>query len=241
VTALRLLVTRPEPEALRTAEVLRGLGHDVLVVPLLHFVSVANADLGEGPWTAVLMTSANAARAIARHPRLRDLLGLPVLAVGDRSAEAAREAGFETVASADGEAGDLARVAAAQLAGTAGRVIYLAGEDRAADLAGALAADGVAVHTVVVYRMVAAEVLPAEAAAALSSRRIDGVLHYSRRSAETYLRCVEAAGLSAEATMAAHYCLSAEIAAPLVAAGAATVRIASRPNEKSLLALIGSA
>ena len=32
---MRLLVTRPEPDATRTAETLRARGHDVLVAPLL--------------------------------------------------------------------------------------------------------------------------------------------------------------------------------------------------------------
>ena len=241
MTALRLLVTRPEPDALRTAGALRDRRHQVLLAPLLHFAPVANADLGAGPWAGLLMSSANAARAMVRHPGLRDLRPLPVLAVGDRSAEAARAAGFANVTSAAGDAGDLTRIAAGQFGGTGARLLYLAGEDRAADLEAALRAHDIAVDTVVIYRMAAAAALPAETAAALAQRRIDGVLHYSRRSAEIYLRCVAAAGLDAAATVPAHYCLSDEIAAPLLAAGAAIVRIAPQPNEKSLLALVGNA
>jgi uroporphyrinogen-III synthase len=241
VTALRLLLTRPEPDALRTAAALCDRGHQVLLAPLLNFAPVANADLGAGPWAGLLMSSANAARAMAGHPRLRDLRPLPVLAVGDRSAEAARAAGFANVTSAAGDAGDLTRVAAGQFGGAGVRLLYLAGEDRAVDLEPALRAHDIAVDTVVVYRMEADAALPAEIAAALSQRRIDGVLHYSRRSAEIYLRCVAAAGLDAAATVPAHYCLSDEIAAPLLAAGAVIVRIAPQPNEKSLLALVGNA
>jgi uroporphyrinogen-III synthase len=145
------------------------------------------------------------------------------------------------VTSAAGDAGDLTRVAAGQFGGAGARLLYLAGEDRAVDLEPALRAHDIAVDTVVVYRMEADAALPAEIAAALSQRRIDGVLHYSRRSAEIYLRCVAAAGLDAAATVPAHYCLSDEIAAPLLAAGAVIVRIAPQPNEKSLLALVGNA
>jgi uroporphyrinogen-III synthase len=241
VTALRLLLTRPEPDALRTAAALRDRGHQVLLAPMLQFAPVANADLGAGPWAGLLISSANAARAMARHPRLRNLRPLPVLAVGDRSAEAARAAGFANVASAAGDAGDLTRVAAEQFGGTGARLLYLAGEDRAVDLQTALRAHDIAVDTVVVYRMAAAEALVAETATALSEHRIDGVLHYSRRSAEIYLRCAAASGLDAAATAPAHFCLSAKAAAPLLAAGAATVRIAPQPNETSLLALVGHA
>ena len=238
---MRLLLTRPEPDASRTAAGLRARGHEVLLAPLLQFAAVANANLGSGPWAGVLMTSANAARAIAQHPRREELIALPVLAVGDRSAEAARDAGFREVGSAGGDADELLRLAPAHFGGAGARLLYLAGEDRAADLAGALRTRDVTVDTVVIYRMVAAEILPAAIATALSAGRIDGVLHYSRRSAETFLRCTEASRLAREASVATHYCLSAEVAAPLVDAGAARVRVAARPNEDALLALIGDA
>ena len=44
---MRLLVTRPEPDAARTAEALRARGHEVLVAPLLRVETIA-ADFG-GP------------------------------------------------------------------------------------------------------------------------------------------------------------------------------------------------
>ncbi len=50
---------------------------------------------------AILATSANGVRALARRSRARDL---PVFAVGPQTAEAAREAGFANVKSADGDA-----------------------------------------------------------------------------------------------------------------------------------------
>ena len=66
---MRLLVTRPEPDNVRTAAALRAKGHEVVLAPLLHIEAVADADLGAPPWAAILLTSANGARAIADHPR----------------------------------------------------------------------------------------------------------------------------------------------------------------------------
>ena len=60
--------------------------------------------------------AANGARALARATQRRDL---PVLAVGDATARAAREAGFESVTSAGGDVGDLAPLAAARCAPSA--------------------------------------------------------------------------------------------------------------------------
>jgi uroporphyrinogen-III synthase len=112
---MRLLVTRPEPDAARTAEVLRAQGHTVLVAPLMRTETIA-ADFG-GPFAAVLLTSANAARALAAHPRKAELLALPAFAVGARSAEAARDTGFTQVTSADGALGDLVRLIAPRFGG----------------------------------------------------------------------------------------------------------------------------
>lgn len=232
---MRLLVTRPQPEAERTAQALRARGHAALAAALLRVEAVA-ADFGQGPFAAVLTTSANAPRAIARHPRLAELCRLPLLTVGRRSAEAARAVGFTDVTSAEGNARDLGALAARRFAGTGGVLIYLAGEDRAADLAQHL--PGLSVRTVVTYRAVALEAFPPAAQAALAAGEIDGVLHFSRRSAMALVQCAERAGLLNLVLKLSHYCLSAEIAAPLAAAGAATIRIAARPEEVALIELI---
>ena len=231
---MRLLVTRPEPDGERTAAELRAVGHEVLLAPLLRIEMIAGAELGAGPWAAILLTSANGARALARHPRRAELTGLPVLAVGRSSADAARTAGFTDVESADGDGRDLARLAAARFAGSTKPLLYLAGEDRARDLAGELA--GLPVRTVAVYRAVKAESLPSEVRAALEAGRIDGVLHFSRRSVENYLEC--ARPVLERALAPVHYCLSARAAEPLKAAGASKIVIAPRPDEQALLALV---
>src|SRR5262249_54469056 len=158
------------------------------LAPVLRVEIDAQAALGGGPWGAVLITSANAVRAVAEHPRRGELFAVPVFAVGRRSAEAARAAGFAEVASADGGADDLARRVAARAA--AGRpnhpLLWLAGEDRAGDLGAALAPHGIDVYTAVVYRAVAETALPAAVRDALAAGTVDGVLHYSRRSADAF-------------------------------------------------------
>ncbi|MEA2878474.1 MAG: uroporphyrinogen-III synthase [Hyphomicrobiales bacterium] len=231
---MRLLVTRPEPDATQTARTLRARGHDMLVVPLLRTQTIDVAF--SGPYAAVLMTSANAARALASHPRAAELTRLPALTVGARSAEAARAAGFGDVTSADGALGDLVALAASRFAG--GSLLYLAGEDRAGDLAGELAAHGVTVETAVIYRAVAAERLPAELQQALSNAQLDGALHYSRRSVTTLIELSRAAGVLDGLLDLAHTCLSDEVAAPLRNAGAGRISVAPHPDETALIGLL---
>ena len=232
---MRLLVTRPEPDATRTAETLRARRHEVLVAPLLAMLPIAPQITG--PYDAVLMTSASAARALAAHPRANELARLPCLTVGNRTAEAARAAGFTHVQSADGALDDLARLAVAKKPRSA-RLIYLAGEDRAGDLAGELGRHGIAVDTVVIYRALAAEKLPAHLTEALKRGGLDGALHYSRRSVATLLALARHSGAVTALTDIIHYCLSVEVAVPLREAGATRTKIAARPEEASLLALI---
>src|SRR3954452_25423744 len=71
---MRLLVTRPEPDATRTAETLRARGHAVLVAPLFSMQSIEAQFAGS--YDGVLMTSANAARALAAHPHAGELTPL---------------------------------------------------------------------------------------------------------------------------------------------------------------------
>jgi uroporphyrinogen-III synthase len=186
------------------------------------------------------MTSANAAHAIERHSRRLEVTRLPVLTVGRRTAEAARAAGFTDIASANGAEQALAHLIGTCLA-RGNKVLYLAGEDRAGDLATAVAPHGVRVETVVVYRAVAADRLPEPAAAALRAGEVNGVLHFSRRSAVIYLDCARAAGVLDSALKPFHYCLSNVVAEPLVAAGARRVMIAQSPEENALLELVAPA
>jgi len=241
VRTVRLLVTRPQEDGERTAATLRERGHAVLVAPLLRIESLATADLGPGPFAAVLTTSVNAARAVTQHARIGELRRLPLYTVGQRSAEAAGAAGFAAVHSADGDVHNLVAVVARRLAGTAAPLLYLAGEDRTADLTEELGRHGLSVHTAVIYRAAAAERLPAATARAIAAGDLDGVLHYSRRSAAAFVHCSSAARLSEQSLRLTHHCLSAQVAAPLIDAGAATIRLAARPDEEALLELVGSA
>ncbi len=233
---MRVAVTRPQADSERTASVLRARGHEVLVAPLLRVEPVA-ADI-RNAWAAVIITSANAAAAIAAHPARAALIKLPVFAVGRRSADAARAAGFADVTPAGGDVRDLVRLIAERRADAKGPLLYLAGEDRAADLIGELTTHGIAAEMAVVYRA-AAVPFPDALIAALKAGEVDAVLHFSRRSADNYLAGAAAAGIAEQAKAVRHLCLSAPIAAPLRAAGASRVAVAARPDEASMIELLG--
>src|SRR5262249_49599259 len=109
-------------------------------MPMLRVEMSSEADLGRGPWAALVMTSANAARAIAAHRRVQELRSLPVFVVGRRTAEAARAAGFDDVVSADGDAAGLAQLIVRRAASADAPLLYLAGEDRTGEIEAVLSA-----------------------------------------------------------------------------------------------------
>jgi uroporphyrinogen-III synthase len=233
---VRLLVTRPEADGARTAALLRARGHEAMLAPLLRIESV-DFELPDQAWSAVVMTSANAARAVARHPRRDALTALDAFVVGRHTAEAARAAGFRTVHSADGDKDDLADLLRACLGEHSAPLLYLAGEERAGDLA----TSGMPVVTAVAYRAVKAERFVPAVAAALGQGALDGVLHFSAGTVQAYLDCAARERTPERALAPVHFCLSQQVAQPLSAAGAAAVRIATHPDEAAMIELVGPA
>jgi uroporphyrinogen-III synthase len=236
---MRLLVTRPEPDGERTAALLRARGHDVMVLPLLRIEAAGQARFGPGPWAAVLLTSANAARAIASHRRHKELVGLPAYTVGARTHTAAMAAGFAPVLSADGDVDDLIALVAAQPPAANLPLLYLAGSDRSGDLAGVVQSRGLQVETAVIYRSVMVADLRPDVRAELAGGRIDAVLHYSARSATAFVAAALSAGIKDSIIRIKQLCLSPQVAAPLLDAGAEAVTVASEPSETALFECIG--
>jgi uroporphyrinogen-III synthase len=237
---MRLLVTRPLPQAEETAASLRARGHVVNVAPLLEMVADPTVSLDPEGADLLVLTSRGAVRALTLHPELGRVTGLPTLAVGEATAEAARAAGFSDVRTAGG---DLLSVAQA-IEADPNRpriVLHLAGRDRSGDLGALLAAAGVAVVTRVCYRAEAARLLPAETVAALREGEIDAVLSFSPRSAATLVALAAAAGVGPAVASLRHFCLSDAVADVLRDAGADRVDVAARPDQEAMLELIGAA
>ena len=242
---MAILVTRPRPDGETTASTLRAKGFEALLAPMLRFEPVAFHDDGDIKYGGVIITSANALRAIATGLHDSPLLKLPLFAVGEHTAQAARAAGFTKVVSADSDAGGLrerivASVKAKALKKTS-PLLYLAGADLARDLPGELGERGFTVVTQTTYRMVAVADLPDETRKAFAADEVEAVLHYSRRSARAFIEAVQAAGVEISALALPQYCISASVATVLRDAGAAQVIVASSPDEGALIVALESA
>lgn len=235
---MAVLVTRPHPDDETTASGLRARGYEVLQAPMLRFEPVAFSDDEDGQYGAVIVTSANAVRGLTPQLKNSRLLKLPLFAVGEHAAAAARAAGFENVFSASGDAASLrdlvlARARTKELKKSR-PLLYLAGADLARDLGGELGERGFTVVTHTTYRMTPVAGLPRETCEAFAANRVEAVLHYSRRSARAFLDASRNAGVEISALAIPQCCISDGVASVMRDAGATQVMVAASPDENAL-------
>jgi uroporphyrinogen-III synthase len=232
---LRALVTRPRCEAAGLAAALAVRDIAVIIEPMIEIRDCDGPPPDLTGVQALLCTSANGVRALARRCAER---GLPLFAVGDATAARGRAAGFSRVESAGGALADLVRLVRERLRPEAGRLLHVAGSAVAGDLAGDLRASGFTVARAVLYQSRPAAALSAPCVQALRAASVDFALFFSPRTAATFARLAERAGIAA--TLAGVTALSISTAAD---AALAPLRfrerhIAERPDQPGLLAAL---
>jgi uroporphyrinogen-III synthase len=226
-----VLVTRPEPGAAETAARLSRLGWCPVLAPALVLAPRPPARLP--PAQALLLPSRAAARALPPLP-------MPVYAVGEGTAEAARAQGFRDVIAAEGDAASLARLCAARLDPAAGPLLLAVGRGYSMELAATLRGHGFRVVRRIAYTAHDAPTLPPAAALALRQGKVAHALFFSPRSAACSLRLLAEGGLSGAARGMVAIAISPRVAAVLSALPWHTVRIAPRSDQDHMLELLGS-
>lgn len=231
----RVLVTRPEPGASRTAARLREMGLEPVSLPLSKTAPLAvDPEIMANHADAVVVTSANAIRH-ASAALLELLKYVPCHAVGRRTAEATRKAGFLSVTEGPGDAGALADQLATTLAGKS--VAYLCGRVRFAGFEERLDRAGVHVQPIETYDTMAVDYSSEDVAAALSGEKVEAVLLYSATAAAAAGELTARPALNRLFAAAEVLALSARIALAYRPSGDG-VRVAGTPREEDLLALL---
>jgi uroporphyrinogen-III synthase len=238
VKPMRIWITRPEEDAADLAEALRAEGIEVLVEPLLRIVFADGPPLDLAGVQALLATSANGVRAFTRRNEQRDV---PILAVGDATARAARGAGFANVESAAGDVAALADLARRQLDPTRGPLLHIAATEVAGDLAGALAEAGFRYRREVLYEARKTNRLSDDLATDLGRGVIDAVLVFSPRTGRTLVRLLQAAGLAPAARRLICFCLSHPVGAAVTPLPWREVVVAAQPTQAAIIAAVAAA
>ena len=227
----RVLLTRPREESASFAARLEARGYRTAIEPILAIEPVPAA-LEIADYQAVLATSANGVRALAGAVTAREV---PLFAVGDATARAAREAGFVVVENAAGDSAALARLVTGRLDPRTGPLLHVSGEAIAGDLAGSLSALGFAVDRRVLYRARAAERLSEATIRLIADGSIDAALFFSPRTARTFVSLAAAAQLAPACAGIAAICLSPAVAEAAQAIKWRTVCVAARPDSAALV------
>ncbi|MFZ5610469.1 MAG: uroporphyrinogen-III synthase [Pseudomonadota bacterium] len=236
---MRLLITRPEPDATQLKALLEARGHQAMVSPVAT-VRFLDPPAALAPTAdAVMLTSANAARALkSMLPAASVVFALPVYAVGAKTAEAARQAGFANVTAAAGTVEALVREIETQADRSTRHWLYFSGDVVRHDPRPALARLGFTLDHHVVYTAERAETLSAPARAALREGLVEAVLFYSPRAVDLFIELAKAAQVEDTLSHIAAACLSDAVAARARHHGLAPLITAETPTSAALIAAV---
>jgi len=215
---VRVWVTRARPGADRTARAVADLGHEPILAPVLEV-----HDLPVDPPPSATTLAFTSANAVAAWARLTSERSSRVFAVGDATATAAREAGFDDVRSAAGDGAALADLIAQA---APAHLLWPRAAEIAFDLEAALSGR-VPVRSLPVYetRPTTPQPLPA----------FDAVLIQSPRAARLIAETLPHDAARGRLALA----VSGAAARPLSSLPFATIHVADRPDEAHLLAPLG--
>lgn len=239
---MNLLVTRPKEDAHRLAAPLQKLGFQVTCAPLL--VAQYRPPPVWPDWSDVqgmLFSSAHGVRALhhtlGNHSHWETIQALSTMAVGPHTADTLKQYGFSSVTCANGDWRALVQHVSRHFQVQKGRLLHITGTARVGDMGGTLTAQGYSYHRLPVYDMPRVQDLPVSVIGDFSHQRLDGVTLCSSRTAHTFVSLVKKAGLVDAMEHMTAWCLSPAIATYLRPLPFACVRVASRPNLPSFIAL----
>lgn len=203
----RLLLTRPQEDSQLLAARLGETGIETLISPIITISPVEEAHFPSALPDGIIITSRHALAHITMPEAWHSL---PVYAVGESTAQHAREKGFHHIAAVAENAAALAGIL--QQATKLSTLLYISGDVIRFDFAGALASFHMHVERLITYYSLPAPVLPQEVADAIKHRTIHGAVFFSHRTASHFHSLCNRAGISPSLEDMDAFCLSADIA-----------------------------
>ncbi len=227
-----VLITRPQPGSDETAARVARLDLVPVVAPVLEVRSLP-ARLPKRI-DAVVVTSRNALPGLP--PALH---ATPLFAVGNATAAEARRIGFAQVQSADGDASALAELVRRAMPGFPRcALLHATGRGQGHALEQTLRGLGCVVHRRTLYRADPAQRLSPAAVAALHDGGLRAALFFSTETARTFVRLVTRARLERHLTGIEACAIGQPAAVALRPLPWRRVRVAARPNQDEMLALL---
>ena len=226
---MRVLVTRPEPEASALAARIAELGHTPVLLPLTRLERIAPEGEGLEEAGAWILTSARAAPTLSGLPQRR------VFAVGKSTAAAAQAAGARDIMTGSGGWRALGAMIIEQGLAAGTLLVHLAGAEVRGGLAELIEGAGLGYRRLIVYRMVPLKHAVADMVEALGEGGIDAVTLLSPRAAHLLADLIKQHGLQDRLADALILCLSPTIAEIAQEMSPAQIRISMTFDAEALL------
>ncbi|MFN7710015.1 MAG: uroporphyrinogen-III synthase [Holosporales bacterium] len=226
----RVLITRPQPLAERTAAALMDMGVEPVMCPL-HHIAFPKFEPHEDPKpTAILLSSQNALPGLVA---LKLDQETPIFAVGSATAAAVRVAGFRAVHVAEGSAQSLLELFCA-VGPKKGRALYLSGQEVRLDLSTALGQRGYDVRRYVVYETQSLDHLPHPVREGLRLGSIGYALFYSLANAKLFKHLVSSEDIQDLQAI----CLSSVIADGLRGLKGVTIHVVEPQEDRAMIEMV---
>lgn len=226
-----ILITRPLEDYAETASMVMASGFDPVACPMLRVELVTHQPPEADRYQALVFTSLRGVDHLAAGPGLKEL---PVYTVGDRTADAARQAGYVKVTSAGADLNALEALLFLENLSPDKPLLHVCGED----VVRPIAVPGRRFESLVVYRAVQAEELPAGALAVIQDRAPYGVLFYSARTAEAFVAAVKKGSLQPQFMTTRALCLADTMVESLRGLPWRSILVAQRPDRSGMQALL---
>jgi uroporphyrinogen-III synthase len=228
---MRVLITRPSEDAKSLAQQVEQKGYEACIAPLMTVQTLQKTIEIKGV-QALLATSANGVRALSAASPERTL---PLFAVGQATANAAKSLGYLDVVAAGGDVAFLADLVKGRLDPKGGALFHGAGKVLSGDLQGLLIEAGFEVRREILYDARPVDKLPTEIVADLSAGRIDVALLFSPRTASVFETLLERHNLRGLTKNLRLICLSASVADALANSEFLEVRVPGERNQDAVL------
>ncbi len=230
---MRLLITRPLEQTEFLSKMLENQGFEVVPEPLLKIehksIPLKIFDNVQG----IIVTSARA----LENPSL-DLVpkNLPLFVVGEITAKNAKDKGFSTIFVGQNSAASLANIIIDYFINQSARLVYLSSNEIRYDFVNHLKPYSIQVERIIAYLAKTSDQLSDSVVKALENKELGGVVFFSPRTAEIFVKLTKANEKSLKNLVA--WCASQSIADVLERNSWQSIVVAESPAQESMISAL---
>ncbi|MEB3702973.1 Uroporphyrinogen-III synthase [Candidatus Bealeia paramacronuclearis] len=232
------LLTRPQEDSERLVPFLEMKGYTPIIEPLLHPVYLKDFILTPPELQAIIVTSKHALKSLEASQKLALFEKTPLICVGEKTAELAKNLGIETVLGKCENGDQLLSWIQKNVIPELGSLLYLHGDVVRQDLKSAISPQGYRVQAQKIYEMKESQALSPKVLDLFHRKVFQGIAFFSPRTAKIFVKISNKFNLYEKFSTVHAFCLSQSIANEIKSMPWQGVEITNSATEKSLMELL---